>query len=504
MNSKADVSCEGPERPTCFKDRARRLLHRFKFTYTQIFCGLQVEQNVGHISITLRKYMHHLKPITMYNIRKQCVTVFWRKRRLLHSGGMARQSVPPHAWRVGVFASGFYGGTSSIGHAGGEPDSTLRQGVCGSLRAPVPQSRRSEQPDLRRLLRCSLGGAAGRGEPRWSCDFRGIAERNPVQKAFSTDGDRLGLQVKTFWQLILPEADPLVHQHEAGSFVITDAKSLYDAANSMSAGLKLAERRSAIELAGTNEKLRAMRGHRKWCNSDQQLADGLTTTSARASSLESFARGVACLKYNVGMVAAKKVPQRIKDAGTAELDKAANDLNYQDSLVVNSQVTSEVRCALPGCEKCVVDPEKGHRYCSRRHFYKSLGEDCGKVRTVMAATILACQAQPSDARPAAMSTWSGSSSWELFMPITIVVDLWQIVLLAAFVVYAIRASMTFASPTTRMTSTTSTGTATPTTRSIATSTSSPTTTTRTTHRRPLPGRRLPQPTTTTTMVSWIW
>ena len=36
--------------------------------------------------------------------------------------------------------------------------------------------------------------------------------------------------VKTFWQLmIFPEA-------EAGSFVITDAKSLYDAANSMSAG----------------------------------------------------------------------------------------------------------------------------------------------------------------------------------------------------------------------------------------------------------------------------
>ena len=69
-------------------------------------------------------------------------------------------------------------------------------------------------------------------------------------------------------------------------FVITDAKSLYDAANSMSAGLRLAERRSAIELSGTNERLKAIGGHWRWCNSNQQLADGLRKAAATALCLE--------------------------------------------------------------------------------------------------------------------------------------------------------------------------------------------------------------------------
>ena len=454
--------------------------------------------------------MHHLKPITMEKTRKQCVTEPLEEKEIARLRWPANQCLPMLGASVSLLQASMAGPRVSDML---EANRTLRfakecvdryelrfhnHGELNGLTfAAYSDAAWAVRPDG-----ASQGGhvifAASQSEIQSGKPFRltviDWASKRLTRvcrsslaaetQAAATAVDELEW-VKTFWHLmIFPESDPLVQQHEAGSFVITDAKSLYDAANSMSAGLKLAERRSAIELAGTNERLRAMRGHWKWCNSDQQLADGLTKTSARAASLESFARGVVCLKYDEAMVAAKKVPQRVKDAENAELDKAANDLHYQDSLVVNSQVISTVRCALPGCEKCVVDPAKGHRFCSRRHFYKSLGEDGGKVRAVIAATVLACQAQPADARPSAMSTWSGASSWELSMPITIVVDLWQLILvaftlIAAFVVYAISTSMTSTSPTTRVTSTTSTSMATPTTRSTATSTSSPTTTTRT-------------------------
>ena len=191
--------------------------------------------------------------------------------------------------------------------------------------------------------------------------------------------------VKACWHLMLfPNADPQSDElaRMTGSFVTTDTKSLYDAANSMSAGLKLSERRSAIELSGINERLKAMGGHWKCCNSSQQPADGLTKTSARALCLEAFARGVVSLKFDEGMVAAKKIKPEAKQAEVEELEQAARQLRDGQVPAAPRRLRGEaegeetlalelsVRCRLQGCDKEVPHPELGQRFCSRRHYYK--------------------------------------------------------------------------------------------------------------------------------------
>ena len=211
---------------------------------------------------------------------------------------------------------------------------------------------------------------------------------------------------KACWHLMLfPNADPQSDElaRMFGSFVVTDAKSLYYAANSMSAGLKLSERRSAIELSGTNERLKAMGGHWKWCNSSQQLADGLTKASARALCLEAFARGMVSLKFDEGMVAAKKIKPEAKQAEVEELEQAARQLRDGQVPAAPRRLRGEgegeetlalelsVRCRLQGCDKEVPHPELGQRFCSRRHYYKSLGGDTERARAIVAATVLASQ-----------------------------------------------------------------------------------------------------------------
>ena len=59
--------------------------------------------------------------------------------------------------------------------------------------------------------------------------------------------------------------------------VITDCKSLYDALEkSESAGLGLAEKRTAIEVTATRETMRETGITTRWVNSDRQVADVLT------------------------------------------------------------------------------------------------------------------------------------------------------------------------------------------------------------------------------------
>ena len=76
VNCKADVDQQGPEQFVCYKERAKRLLHRFcfgsvNFTYGQVFCGIQPKQSMA---MSLQKYVHSIKPITVNKVRKQCPT----------------------------------------------------------------------------------------------------------------------------------------------------------------------------------------------------------------------------------------------------------------------------------------------------------------------------------------------------------------------------------------------------------------------------------------------
>ena len=203
---------------------------------------------------------------------------------------------------------------------------------------------------------------------------------------------------RTVWHLMLwPFENPLNEfaEHGAGAFAITDAKSLYDASNSMSSGLKLSERRCAIELARTNERLRAMRGGWKWCNSAQQLADGLTKSAARSACLDSFARGVTCLRFDTTvMKAAKKVTHAERQAEVKELDDAAEKLNDNVYLAEFGLPSDLPRCRLAGCQNPIINASQGHKYCSRRHYYKgfagsSNASDPLRRRAIQAAMTLA-------------------------------------------------------------------------------------------------------------------
>ena len=76
--------------------------------------------------------------------------------------------------------------------------------------------------------------------------------------------------------------------------------------------MKLAEKRTAIEIKITAERLQAACGMMRWCNSHQQLADGVTKSAAK-TKLAMELRRSSCLRYDPEHVAGKKVKQEDKD-----------------------------------------------------------------------------------------------------------------------------------------------------------------------------------------------
>ena len=150
--------------------------------------------------------------------------------------------------------------------------------------------------------------------------------------------------------------------------VATDAKSLYDAARSVSAGLRLSERRTAIEVSIVRERLAALLGEWRWVNSDQQLADGLTKTAARDNMTIVLARGVHQLRFDPSFTAAKKVSKKEKEKMNQEHDEAAKEL-FEGQVFAAEEAKVDGQCALPGCDKMVEKTTGKEKFCSRRHFY---------------------------------------------------------------------------------------------------------------------------------------
>ena len=113
---------------------------------------------------------------------------------------------------------------------------------------------------------------------------------------------------------------------------ITDARARFDASTSATPGMKLAEKRTAIEIKITVERMQAACGMMRWCNSHQQLADGVTKAAARAKLAMELRRGVHCLRYDPEYVASKKVKQEDKDKEQDVLDQAAKEIyNLQEA-----------------------------------------------------------------------------------------------------------------------------------------------------------------------------
>ena len=114
-------------------------------------------------------------------------------------------------------------------------------------------------------------------------------------------------------------------QHSGLFYVLTDAKSLFDASKSITSGLHLSERSTAIEVAIVAERVKVMQAEWKWMNSHQQIADGLTKPSAKDRFAEVLQRGNQQLRFDPKFAAAKKVARKEGDEQERYLQQAANE-----------------------------------------------------------------------------------------------------------------------------------------------------------------------------------
>ena len=156
---------------------------------------------------------------------------------------------------------------------------------------------------------------------------------------------------------------------------ITDARALFDASNSKAPGMKLAEKRTAIEIKMACERMAAAGGVLKWCNSHQQLADGVTKVSARQKLAMELRRRMHCLRYDPEGTASKKVKQNVRQDEQDSLDQAAQEFQKQqmvkDGIYKIEEMESEekMECNICLLDGCGLPAEDGKRFCSKRHYH---------------------------------------------------------------------------------------------------------------------------------------
>lgn len=106
---------------------------------------------------------------------------------------------------------------------------------------------------------------------------------------------------------------------------IADARALHDASKSKAPGMKLQEKRIAIELKISNDRMQALGGVFWWCNLHQQLADGTTKTSARQQLAATLQKRMRCLRHDPEGTALKNVRQEVRQEEQDTLDQAAKE-----------------------------------------------------------------------------------------------------------------------------------------------------------------------------------
>ena len=86
---------------------------------------------------------------------------------------------------------------------------------------------------------------------------------------------------------------------EIPSVLILDSKNLFDALSRIeTSGLQLEERRTAIEVLSIRERTQQTGIRVKWCDSDQQLADGLSKPFHYEQLVEMFSLGVISIVFD--------------------------------------------------------------------------------------------------------------------------------------------------------------------------------------------------------------
>ncbi|CAK0862702.1 unnamed protein product [Prorocentrum cordatum] len=304
-----NVSCEDDlhaklDDTECFQARLGMLNEKFKFGKWEfgpslVFTGGEVEQSLSTHAITIKfeKYLHAVKPITVEKHRRADPTSALSPKELTNFRTLDGQLQWPAAQGVIIAAATVSFRAAATGHAtmqdlldankkntAPEGGYQIFVGPEDELNAGTPTpfvAMEWASKNLARLCRSSLSAEA---------------------QAAAMGADSL-MWLKAFLALSLrPDLGHGAAMTYLGeSPFITDAKCLYDASRSATAGLGITEKRTAIEVKIVNEQLAEM------------MADVLR-------------RGVHALLYDPDFVAGKKLTKRAMEQREKELDQAGEEL----------------------------------------------------------------------------------------------------------------------------------------------------------------------------------
>ena len=432
------------EAPTCFAARLRLLSQRFRFGSWDfgeqghmLFCGTEVKQglNWDQITLSLKQYIHRLKPATLEKTRKATpeAPLDEKEHRTL------RAIIGALAWPAGQCLPQLSASISILQASASSPtvqDLLTANKVLRFAKEVVQNYVLTLRKHGSSLADLQFGaytdaswsvrpdGSSQGGYLLFVASANELASEKPMaltildwqsrklprmcRSSLSAESQASSAAVDELeWLKVFAAAmvDPFINISEDSTMskfgpspLITDAKSLFDAARSVSSGLRLSEKRTAIEVTIVRERLEALGGHWRWVNSAQQLADGLTKPTSRENFAEQLRRGVHQLKFDPTYTAAKKVG---RDARNQELEEheAVSKQLFGEALL-GEVVHDETVCLLPECNK-KVEKKHGHeKYCSRRHFYKHrhrselLNDDVWRKSALTACGILTCEALP--------------------------------------------------------------------------------------------------------------
>eukprot|EP00435_Cladocopium_sp_Y103_P052293 s2273_g16.t1 len=353
-----------------------------------MFCGCQVTQALDNATITfdLQKYLHQLKPLNIEKARKLCPTEKATPKEQSQLRGLlgglawpANQTQPHLAASVSLAQAAsasasvaeLLDANKTLRYAKETSDIHLRiraHGRLEDLRFGVY----SDASWCTRPDGSSQGGwlvfVATEDEINGSKPFPLTVLDWASRKLPRVCRSSLSAEVQTLSGAVDNLEWEDVMKWLGISPCITDARALYDASKSKAPGMKLQEKRTAIELKMSNERMEALGGDLRWCNSHQQLADGTTKTSARQQFAATLQRRMHCLKYDPEGTASKKVKQSVRKEEEDSLDMAAKEFErqklIQDKIYkledLDAEEKEEIKvCVLPGCG---LPAEEGKRH----------------------------------------------------------------------------------------------------------------------------------------------
>ena len=144
---------------------------------------------------------------------------------------------------------------------------------------------------------------------------------------------------RLFWQMMVGQStcgtkidQDLELRGSKASALITDCRGLYDAVNrSQTAGLGLAEKRTAIEALSIRQICEESNVLLKWVNSDRQLADILTKIGVLPDNLDKvMATNKWKIVYDSTFTSAKNIRKQVREKYFKNKAKQENDHNDKD------------------------------------------------------------------------------------------------------------------------------------------------------------------------------